>query len=193
MYLCLTHEPSEQNRPGAYRIVQVRRRHTCGGDEKAIGSVSMFVTILHNHHKCNLAICPHVIRRRAVRCSLPVPELLRTYSHPFPTRPLHTSWFSYVVAVAVAAVRHDVRLQLPLLLACDASSWNAISHGWQLIWHPTLIPFDPSGSWQATSPPFAPCSGKKLFLPFLLALFVVLLCSVLCLCCCSSNECAVIV
>ena len=32
-------------------------------------------------------------------------------------RPLHMSWVSYVVAVAVAAVRHDVRLQLLLLLA----------------------------------------------------------------------------
>ena len=31
----------------------------------------------------NLTICSHALCRRAVWCSLPVPELLRTYSHTF--------------------------------------------------------------------------------------------------------------
>ena len=67
------------------------------------------------------------------------------------------SGFSYVVAVTVAAVRHDVRLQLLPLLACDAGSLHAISRCWPLSWHPILIPFAPAGSWHATFLPFAPC------------------------------------
>jgi hypothetical protein len=67
------------------------------------------------------------------------------------------SWVSYVVAVAVAAVRLDVRLQRLLLLECDAGSWHAISRCWQLSWHPILIPCAPAGSWHATFLPFAPC------------------------------------
>ena len=69
-------------------------------------------------------------------------------------RPLHMSWVSYVVAVAVAAVRLDVRLQRLLLLECDAGSWHAISRCWQLSWHPILIPCAPAGSWHATFLPF---------------------------------------
>jgi len=73
-----------------------------------------------------------------------------TVSKVWCPRPLHTSWRLYVAGVAVAAVRHDVSLQLPRLLVWDASSWHAISQCSQLIWHPILIPFAPAGSWQAT-------------------------------------------
>ena len=72
-------------------------------------------------------------------------------------RPLHTSWCLCVAGVAVVVVRHDVRLQLLPLLACDAGSLHAISRCWQLSWHLNLIPFAPAGSWHATFPPFPRC------------------------------------
>ena len=80
-----------------------------------------------------------------------------TVSKVWCLRPLHTSWCLCVAGVAVVVVRHDVRLQLLPLLACDAGSLHAISRCWPLSWHPILIPFAPAGSWHATFLPFAPC------------------------------------
>ena len=87
-----------------------------------------------------------------------------TVSKVWCLRPLHTSWCLCVAGVAVVVVRHDVRLQLLPLLACDAGSLHAISRCWL--------------SAELASDFDSLCSSWKLTCDFSS------LCSVLCLRCC---------